>query len=249
MITLYHASDSFCSFKVRLVLEEKELPWESRRIDLMQFENLEPEYLEVNPAGLVPTLRDEEHTIFESSVINEYLEDRYPEIPLRPDDPVERARMRYWVKVEEDELFTAVRPASLNLMMKQVFDAYTDKYLDERLANHPRPHQIPRLLKMFRAPFDESAVERSRQQLKKVFAELDATLAERSWLCGESYSLADIAAAPVIDRVERLGLQDTWDGLANFKRWMQALTARPAYQRAKPKDEYRMPAPAIPKTA
>ena len=209
----------------------------------MQFENLDPRYLEVNPNGLVPTLCDDANTIFESSVINEYLEDKYPEISLRPEDPIERARMRYWVKVEEDELFTAVRPASLNLMMKQVFDSYTDEFLQERLANHPRPHQIPRLLKMFRAPFDEAAVTNSKQRLGKVFKELDDSLRDRHWLCGQSYTLADIAAAPVIDRVERLGLQDTWDGLPNFQRWMDELTSRPAYQRAQPQDEYRMPAP------
>ena len=48
MITLYHYWDSFCSFKVRLCLEEKGLDWTGHHINLMRFENLTPDYLAVN---------------------------------------------------------------------------------------------------------------------------------------------------------------------------------------------------------
>src|SRR5687768_12670926 len=130
MIGLYHFWDSFCSFKVRLCLEEKNLPWTSHHIDLMRFENLSPAYLAVNPRGLVPTLEYQGHRIGESSIINEFLDDRFPEKPLRPSDPLARARMRDWVKHEEDELFLAIRPASLNLMMKQLFGRLSDAELD-----------------------------------------------------------------------------------------------------------------------
>src|SRR5947207_7610237 len=120
MLELYHYWDSFCSFKVRLCLEEKGLEWQGHFVDLMRFENLRPQYLELNPNGVVPTLVHDGRTIIESTVINEYLDDRFPEIALRPQDSYERAQMRLWVKHEEEQLFVAVRPASLNLMMKQV---------------------------------------------------------------------------------------------------------------------------------
>jgi glutathione S-transferase len=241
MIKLYHFWDSFCSFKVRLALAEKGLPWEGVHIDLMRFENLRPDYLAVNSAGLVPALIDDDETIFDSSIINEYLDDRYPERPLRPAAPVERARMRHWVRHEEDELFLAVRPASLNLMMKQVFAGYTDAELDGFLAHHPRPRLIPRLKDMFRAPVDPKAVAGSREKLREAFTKMDAALADRPWLAGESYSLADIAAAPVVDRVTQLGFADLWEDLPGLSAWISRLTARPAYIEAQPRDEFRMP--------
>ena len=243
MLVLYHFWDSFCSFKTRMALAEKKLDWDSRHIHLMQFENLKPSYLQVNPKGIVPTLIDGSSTIFESSIINEYLDDRYPDTPLRPDDPVERANMRYWVKHEEDELFTAVRPASLNLMMKQVFARYSDAELDRLLANHPRPYLVPRLKKMFRAPFDAEAVAGSRARLKTAFTKMDRRLSQGPWLAGENYSLADIAAAPVIDRVVRLGFDGLWKELDNLRDWIDRLSDRPAYSAALPNEEFRMPAP------
>ena len=55
-IELYHFWDSFCSFKVRICLEEKALPWTGHFVDLMAFENLKPSYLVLNRKGVVPTV-------------------------------------------------------------------------------------------------------------------------------------------------------------------------------------------------
>ena len=241
-VELYHFWDSFCSFKTRICLEEKAISWEGHYIDLMAFENLRPEYLTVNPKGLVPVLRIDGTLIPESSIINEFLDDLQPEPSLRPRDPLERARMRHWVKVEEDELFVAVRPASLNLMMKQVFARYSEADIDRFLATHPRPHQIPMLKKMFLEPPDPKAVEQSRKALAATLGKMDKNLQERGpWLVGTTYSLADIAAAPAIDRIERLGMADLWDRLPAFRDWVARLTARAAYKKAAPREEFRLP--------
>ena len=243
-IELYHFWDSFCSYKVRICLQEKGLEWTGHHIDLMKFENLHPEYLSVNPKGLVPVLKHGATLIPESSIINEFLDERYPEPVLRPSDPVERARMRLWVQVEEDELFTAVRPASLNLMMKQVFARYSESDLDRMLATHPRPHLVPKLKKMFLEPPDPKAVDQSRRMLGETLKKMDSSLAtDGPWLAGKTYSLADIAAAPVVDRIDRLGMADLWEKLPALKDWVERLTARPAYRQAAPRQEHRMPKP------
>jgi glutathione S-transferase len=243
-IELYHFWDSFCSFKVRICLEEKGLAWSGHYVDLMAFENLKPDYLAVNNKAVVPTLRHDGTLIPESSIINEFLDDRYPEPSLKPTDPLARARMRYWVKVEEDELFTAVRPASLNLMMKQVFAKYSEADLDKLLATHPRPYLIPTLKKMFLDPPDPKAVQQSRKLLGATLAKMNEELAESGpWLAGECYSLADIAAAPVIDRIQRLKMADLWDNLPALKSWVERITSRPAYKKAAPPERYRMPSP------
>ena len=210
----------------------------------MSFDNLKSDYLAINSKAVVPTLRHDGALIPESSIINEFLDDHYPEPALRPHDPVARARMRYWVKVEEDELFTAVRPASLNLMMKQAFAKYTEADLDRLLASHPRPYLVPTLKKMFLDPPDPKAVMQSRRALSTTLAKMNATLAKQGpWLAGSAYSLADIAAAPVIDRIERLAMADLWDELPAVQDWVERVTTRAAYRRAMPREEFRLPKP------
>jgi glutathione S-transferase len=243
-IELYHFWDSFCSFKVRICLEEKGISWKGHHIDLMTFENLKPDYLTINGKGLVPTLRHGGDVIAESSVINEFLDEQYPQPRLTPLEPIARARMRQWVKVEEDELFAAVRPASLNLMMKQVFAKFSKADLDRLLATHPRPYLIPTLKKMFLDPPDPKAVAQSRKMLASALEKMDRQLGQSGpWLAGQTYSLADIAAAPAIDRIQRLNMADLWDGLPALRSWVERMTSRFAYKKAAPPEQYRMPAP------
>lgn len=241
MIELFHYWDSFCSFKVRLCLAEKDLDFVGHHLDLMKFENLTADYIALNPKAVVPTLRHDGRVVTESSIINEYLDDAFPEVPLRPADPYERAQMRHWVRHEEDELFIAVRPASLNLMMKQVLGAYTEEELDEKLRLHPRQDRVAFLKETFKAPFDHKAVQKSRGMLSAALARMERQLTRAPWLAGSTYSLADIAAAPVVDRIIQLGMGDLWDELPAVNSWVERLTTRPAYLRAAPLDAFRMP--------
>ncbi|MGH7860114.1 MAG: glutathione S-transferase family protein [Candidatus Binatia bacterium] len=85
-----------CPFgqKVRIVLTEKELSYETIYIDLRKQEQKRPEFLRLNPFGKVPVLVDEEVVVYDSTVINEYLEDEYPHPRLLPEDSALRARAR-----------------------------------------------------------------------------------------------------------------------------------------------------------
>jgi glutathione S-transferase len=84
MMELYNAPVSTCSQKVRMALFEKELPWTDKTIQFARRDHLSDWYLALNPNGVVPTLVHDGHIIIDSSVINEYLEDVFPERPLRP---------------------------------------------------------------------------------------------------------------------------------------------------------------------
>ena len=97
MLTLYHAHHSTCSQKVRIVLHEKGLDFDTVALNLATKDQLDPEHLKLNPNGVVPTLVDGDDIIIESSVICEYLDERYPEPSLSPEDLMERAHMRAWM--------------------------------------------------------------------------------------------------------------------------------------------------------
>ena len=90
MIELYHFWSSVCSVRCRMALEEKGVEWVSRYIDLFKLDQLKPEYLALNPDGVVPTLVHDGAPIVDSSVICEYLDEVFPAISLTPADPVRR---------------------------------------------------------------------------------------------------------------------------------------------------------------
>ena len=94
MIKLYHFPLSTNSRKVRIVLIEKGLEFERINIDLGKKEQKNPDYLKVHPFGQVPALDDEGFVVYDSTIINEYLEDEYPYPPLLPKDSDGRARAR-----------------------------------------------------------------------------------------------------------------------------------------------------------
>jgi glutathione S-transferase len=94
MIKLYTFPYSTNSRKVRIALIEKGLEFERVNVDLTKREQKNPEYLKIHPFGQVPALDDEGFVVYDSTVINEYLEDEYPYPPLMPDDSEGRARAR-----------------------------------------------------------------------------------------------------------------------------------------------------------
>jgi len=98
MLELYNAPQSTCSQKVRLTLAEKSLDFVEYKLKLFQNDQLKPEYLKLNPNGVVPTLVDAGVPIIDSSVIMEYLDEEYPTTRLSPCDAKERARMRAWLR-------------------------------------------------------------------------------------------------------------------------------------------------------
>src|SRR5918992_4418035 len=94
MIKLYTFPASSNSRKVRMALIEKGLEFERVNVDLSKREQKNPEYLKIHPFGQVPALDDEGFILYDSTIINEYLEDEYPYPPLMPKDSEGRARAR-----------------------------------------------------------------------------------------------------------------------------------------------------------
>jgi len=91
---LYDSPDCPYGMKVRIVLAEKELDYEGVNVDLKAGQQRQGDFLKLNPFGKVPVLVDDETVIYDSTIINEYLNDEYPAPPLLPEDSAERARAR-----------------------------------------------------------------------------------------------------------------------------------------------------------
>src|SRR2546427_11180485 len=106
MLKLYDYPDCpFCQ-KVRVMLAEKDLEYEKIFVDLRKQEQKSPDFLRLNPYGKVPVLIDDEEVVYDSTIINEYLEDESPRPPLLPAQSGERARVRMFEDFA-DNMFTA----------------------------------------------------------------------------------------------------------------------------------------------
>ena len=84
--------------RTRIVLKEKNLPFERILMDLPNQEQKEPWYLTLNPYGKVPLLVEKGAWVYESALCNEYLEEKYPTPPLAPTEAGAKAQMRLWVE-------------------------------------------------------------------------------------------------------------------------------------------------------
>ena len=245
-LELYHYWDSVCSFKVRLCLAEKSLAWTSCHVDLLRFEQVQPAYLKINPNGQVPSLVHQGISIIESSVINEYLDQVFPDAPLRPADPVALARMRIWVKYEDDVIHPAVRPGTFNLMLKSAVARMQPRELEEFLSRYPKPEIAKDWAKAATSPVDHEELARSKQKLDVVLGRMESALSEHEWLACDQMTLADLAIAPMIDRLEHLAMAGLWSDRPHVTAWMKRITARPSYAAAAPQADQRMSGPLTP---
>ena len=97
MIKLYDFKSSPNCQRVKIVLAEKNIPYEIVPVDLRAQEQKTPDYLKLNPYGKVPVLTDDNTVLYESCIINEYLDEKYPSPPLMPKEPEKKAKARILV--------------------------------------------------------------------------------------------------------------------------------------------------------
>lgn len=230
-IVLYNAAYSTCSQKVRICLAEKGICYEERQIDLGKNEHLTTEYLALNPNGVVPTLVHNDNVITESSVIVEYLDEVFPDPPLSPGEPVLRAKMRAWMRFLDEVPTAAVRIPSFNRVLRARFDGLDHETF---LKTHAELRPIRKHFYQHMGPrgFRRQDVEASLEQLQQTAERMEAALRTGLWLVGEMFTLADIILAPLIDRMDDLGLNYLWKDRPQVAAWFDRMRARPSFERS-----------------
>jgi len=232
MIELYHNDMSVCAQKVRFALGEKTLEWKSHHLNLRAGDQQKPEYVRLNPNAVVPTLVDNGKVIIESTVINEYIDDAYPDPRLRPADAGARARMRLWTKQLDEGVHVATRVISNAIAFrhqKLALGAEALKTLHDKIPDpKKREESWENITKGVESRFFVDAVRR----FDRLLADMETMLTEESWLAGKEFSLADIGYAPYIRRLQDLQLQFLWDKRPHIPAWSERVAKRPGYQQA-----------------
>lgn len=226
---LFHFMLSNCSQRVRLALEEKGLAWTSHHMNLPANEHLDPEYLRLNPNGVVPTLVDDGQVVLESNHILDHLEQRFPEPALVPADGAARERMARCME-RASEAQGAIKVLSHELLFRP-FRPMGEA--EVRLFEEKHPDAS---LQAFVRDYAENGgawkarVDAAQDEMTGFLDGLEAILEASPWLSGDAFGLADISWIVNAHRLHQASYPlERWPKL---RAWYEKAAARPAFDRA-----------------
>ncbi|WP_044470986.1 stringent starvation protein SspA [Mannheimia massilioguelmaensis] len=179
-------SDIYCH-QVRIVLAEKGVAYETEIVDPQA---LSEDLMELNPYGTLPTLVDRDLVLFNSRIIMEYLDERFPHPPLMPVYPVARGKTRL-------------------LMLRIEQDWY------------------PTLEKAEKGTEDERA--NALRQLKEEILSIAPIFTQMPYFMSEEFSLVDCYMAPLLWRMQELGVEFTGAGAKAIKSYMTRIFERDSF--------------------
>lgn len=227
--TLYNAPQSTCSQRVRYALHINNLPFQEEKLDLFRGDQLRPEYLKINPNGVVPALVDGDATVTDSAVILEYIDEVYGGGELTPKDPAERAAMRAMMRFIDEVPTPAIRVPSYNLAFLPHFQSMTEA--EFRALADSKPLRREFLLKMGRSGFSDDEYNEAISRLERGIGRLRDWLSASGgpWIMGHRMTLADIALMPVLVRMADIGLGGLWRDIPAVEEWLDRLRNSPAF--------------------
>lgn len=236
MLELHHHGSSACAAKVRFALAEKQLEWTSRFVDILAGDQFKPEFLAINPKGVVPVLIHDTFVVTESTVICEYLEDTFDHSPIYPRSARERAQARMWTKAVDEELHPACSALTYVVSHRHTILRNGLGNFEEFLEAGPADGRAARMLKWqwiqhgIAAPGAADKIRLYDSYLHR----MEAALRASDWLVGTRFSIADIAMTPYVNRLEVLSMQGLWANgrLRAVEEWFARVRSRPTFQSA-----------------
>jgi len=229
---LYNAPQSTCSQRVRFVLNAKNLAFEEHVLDLFSGEQLRPEYLAINPNGVVPALIHRGHTILDSSVIIEYLDEVANEVVcFTPPTPERKALMRWMMRYVDEIPAPAIRVPSYNLAFLPHFQKMSEE--DFLALANSKPLRKEFLLSMGRTGFPQKEMDQALDKLNRTVVRMNEWITQNkgSWIMGDDLSLVDIAVMPVIVRMADINLDNSWSDKPLINAWLENIRSHPVFKK------------------
>lgn len=225
-LDLYHWEPCANSGELLILLHEKGIEFRSHYVDLLQFEQLSPEFLALNPRGQVPVLVHDGRVLTETTLILEYLEAVFPDPPLTPATAEDRYRMHVWTKFADEYFAPALCMIGWHERMATLMGQRDVAALCARARLLP-PDRQSVLNRALTGAFTDEQLKRARTSLQVVARRLEDTLSRSAWLAGDEYSLADIAIFPMAMSLECLSsaaVQET--ATPHLVSWLQRIRTR-----------------------
>ncbi|MEE3327880.1 MAG: glutathione S-transferase family protein [Myxococcota bacterium] len=230
MRALYHNAFSTCSQKVRLVLAQKGLEFVSHEIDLLGGGQHDPEYVKLNANHVVPTLVDEGEVLTESSLINEYLEDAYPDPPMRPADAVGRHRLRMWTQKLDHSVHAATGVVTFAIGPRAALLQQPEEVREANINSIPEPVRRAARRSVIEHGVQAPEFAGALKTMVGLLQDMEVALHSGGWLSGETFGLADAALLPYVLRLDQLAMKPVIESRPKLSDWFARVQALPAYE-------------------
>jgi len=230
---LFHVGMSNCSQRVRMMLEEKQLPWTSHLVNIPKDENLSDWYQGINPNGVVPTLIHDGKVIIESTDILEYLDQQFPGHDGAPSlmqgDGIDNDQRDALIAlVNETQIH--IKTLSFEYLFKPMakknrrqLETLEKKLLNQDLLNFHKQFSSKQGL-------GDARVRHSISSMHSALYRLELSLCDNSWLAGERLSIVDIAWLVNLHRLQLMHFPLA--GYPKLGQWIKHIKQRPSYQQA-----------------
>jgi glutathione S-transferase len=195
---------------------------------------MRPEYLAINPKGVVPTLVHDGNPVRESSVINEYIDAAFAGPRLVPADPLLAARMREFVAACDGGFSAIVKLTMVKYILPKLRNRWSDEELRKQAERRPTKFYQDVHARAVRGEITDAELAASRAAIEELLDDLERRLQSGTWIAGPAFSLAEISVAPYMFRLAALGADQFWsrDRRPRVCEWYGRLAARPAFQTA-----------------
>ena len=232
MLEVYTWEVNSNSGKPLIFLKEKGVEFDFHYVDVLKFEQHQPEYLKLNPDGTVPTVIHDGKVMTESTQALQYLDAALPGPSFTPDDPIERYRMRWWAT------HGAAWAASLSVLgwhafMGPMVRKMGDEKLEELLARIPNKQRRIAWSTAANSTFTEEQLQNARDGVSAGVQMMEKRLKVSPYFAGESYSIADMV---IFANAYSLPLMHDYSAneeiSPSFMDWMKRIYSRPAIAEA-----------------
>jgi glutathione S-transferase len=226
--TLYNAPQSTCSQRVRFVLNAKKLAFDEVKLNLLEGDQLKPDYLKLNPNGVVPTLDHDGDIVTDSTVITEYLDEVFPAASFTPESPLKRARMRALMHFADEMPAASVRVPTYNLAFLPRFQKMSREEFVALADSKPLRREF--MMTMGQTGFPKAEMDAALSRLRRSYERMDREIASSGgpWLLGQDITLADVAIMPALVRMNDLNMPD-WQDLPRVVTWFDNVRVHPAF--------------------
>lgn len=233
MIELYHWEPVGHSARVLICLHEIGVEFESRYVDLHQFEQFADDFLALNPQGQVPVLRVDDVVMTESSLINEFLAESHPDAGLAPGDPFGWYKTQTWSKYIDYNLGSSLGTLGCKKRLVPMLKTVDKDELDKKIAAIPVAERQPGWELAANDAYSDDMIENSERKVRLVVDRMEQVLAGAEWLAGDRYSIADIDTFALMRSLEELAPHIVnADNSPATLAWLHRIAGRPAVQEA-----------------
>lgn len=228
-VTLYHWEPNANSGKPMLALMEKGVAFDSHYLDLLAFDQHQPAYLAINPAGTIPAMTHGTRVLTESTAMMEYVDEAFDGPALMPADARDRWRVRWWMKFMDQWLAPSFSMIGWSVFVGPSVRKKDPAELDAAIERIPMPERRIAWRKAISGSFSAEEMAESQRRVALGIGMLEDALAAREWLGSDGYSLADINGFNLAYALPLSQPHLSNDELTpNILRWLRAIYARPA---------------------